>query len=65
KGGQLRMSYSPKAVAISKSEPDPINPVVSTPDQTHIRSPFTTAAPISRLQRVGLRKTGPFCWSAF
>jgi hypothetical protein len=48
-----------------RSEPDSINPVVSAPDQTHIRSPFMTAAPISRLQRVGLRKTGPFCWSAF
>src|SRR6266571_9509653 len=34
--------------------------LVSEHDQTHIRSPFATAAPISRLRRARLRKTRPF-----
>ena len=33
-------------------------------DQTHIRSPFATAAPISRLRRARLRRTRPFFKSA-
>src|SRR3984957_60213 len=32
----------------------------SAPDQPHIRSPFATAAPTSRLRRAGLRKTRTF-----
>jgi hypothetical protein len=38
--------------------------VVSAPDQTHIRSPLEAATPISRVRRVGLRKTRPFFNSA-
>src|ERR1700738_1894087 len=36
-----------------------------TPDQTHIRLPREATAPISRLRRVGLRRTRPFFCSAF
>ena len=34
--------------------------LVSEHDQPHIRSPFATAAPTSRLRRAGLRKTRTF-----
>src|SRR3954453_8966767 len=36
----------------------------AAPDQAHIRSPLVTAAPTSRIRRVGLRRPGPFCRSA-
>src|SRR5713226_438255 len=40
--------------------PSNMTRLVSEHDQTHIRSPFETAAPISRLRRARLRKTRPF-----
>ena len=42
---------------IRGSEPDCMTRPVSEHDQPHIRSPFATAAPTSRLRRAGLRKT--------
>ena len=42
---------------IQGSEPDCMTRLVSEHDQPHIRSPFATAAPTSRLRRAGLRKT--------
>jgi hypothetical protein len=39
--------------------------VVPAPDQPHIRSPFPTAAPRSRMRRVGLKRTKPFFNAAF
>jgi len=39
------------------SEPDCMTRLVFEHDQPHIRSPFATAAPTSRLRRAGLRKT--------
>ena len=42
---------------IQGSEPDCMTRLVFERDQPHIRSPFATAAPTSRLRRVGLRKT--------
>ena len=42
---------------IRGSEPDCMTRLVSEHDQPHIRSPFATAAPTSRLRRAGLRKT--------
>ncbi len=43
-----------------RSEPGLHDMVVSAPDQPHIRSPREATAPISRLRRVGLRRTRPF-----
>src|SRR5450631_3155894 len=42
---------------IRGSEPDCMTRLLSEHDQPHIRSPFATAAPRSRLRRAGLRKT--------
>ena len=42
---------------IQGSEPDCMMRLVPEHDQPHIRSPFMTAAPTSRLRRAGLRKT--------
>ena len=42
---------------IQGSEPDCMTRLVFEHDQPHIRSPFATAAPTSRLRRAGLRKT--------
>src|SRR5215472_307270 len=36
----------------------------AAPDPAHIRSPLVAAAPTSRVRRVGLRRPGPFSWSA-
>src|SRR5271166_6541176 len=41
-------------------EPNGLTRPVSERDQPHIRSPFETAAPTSRLRRAGLRRTKPF-----
>src|SRR5260370_38391821 len=41
-----------------RSEPNCMTRPVSEHDQPHIRSPFMTAAPTSRLRRARLRKTG-------
>jgi hypothetical protein len=57
---QSRMSRTPAGVAVSKVRARLHNLVVSAPDQPHIRSPFATAAPTSRLRRAGLRKTRTF-----
>ena len=57
---QSRMSRTPPGVSVSKVRARLHNLVVSAPDQPHIRSPFATAAPISRLRRAGLRKTRTF-----
>src|ERR1700733_13778561 len=54
------MSRTPAGVAVSKVRARLHNLVVSAPDQPHIRSPFATAAPTSRLRRAGLRKTRTF-----
>src|SRR6476620_481385 len=40
-----------------RSEPNRMTRPVSEHDQPHIRSPFMTAAPTSRLRRARLRKT--------
>src|SRR3984957_21201525 len=45
---------------IRGSEPACVTRLVSEHDQPHIRSPFATAAPTSRLRRAGLRKTRTF-----
>src|ERR1700688_2374837 len=45
---------------IRGSEPSCVTRLVSEHDQPHIRSPFATAAPTSRLRRGGLRKTRTF-----
>ena len=45
---------------IRGSEPACMTRLVSEHDQPHIRSPFATAAPTSRLRRAGLRKTRTF-----
>jgi hypothetical protein len=45
---------------IRGSEPSCVTRLVSEHDQPHIRSPFATAAPTSRLRRAGLRKTRTF-----
>jgi hypothetical protein len=42
---------------IQGPEPDCMTRLVSEHDQPHIRSPFATAAPTSRLRRARLRKT--------
>ena len=42
---------------IHGSEPNCMTRLVFEHDQPHIRSPFATAAPTSRLRRAGLRKT--------
>src|ERR1700730_2016260 len=57
---QWRMSTTPLAVAASKVCAQFRDLVVSAPDQPHIRSPREAAAPITRLRRVGHRKTRPF-----
>jgi hypothetical protein len=43
-----------------RSEPDRMTRPVSRHNQPHIRSPFVTAAPTSRLRRARLMKTKPF-----
>jgi len=48
-----------------RSEPYFHDLIDFTPDQTHIRLPREATAPISRLRRVGLRRTRPFFCSAF
>ena len=50
---------------IPGSEPACVTRLVSEHDQPHIRSPFATAAPTSRLRRAGLRKTRTFLKTAF
>ena len=59
-GAELRYlpPYSPDMNPIEKA-------FSNAPDQTHIRSPFATAAPISRVRRVGLKRTRPFFNTAF
>jgi hypothetical protein len=62
---QSRMSRTPAGIAVSKVRARLHNLVVSAPDQPHIRSPFATAAPTSRLRRAGLRRREPFSKTAF
>src|SRR5258708_8372223 len=45
------------ALRYPRSEPNCMTRPVSEHDQPHIRSPFMTAAPTSRLRRARLRKT--------
>ena len=52
--------YSSGLSGIRGSEPACVTRLVSEHDQPHIRSPFATAAPTSRLRRAGLRKTRTF-----
>src|SRR6266851_8449707 len=47
-----------------RSEPVFVTRWRAAPDQAHIRSPLVAAAPTSRVRRVGLRRPGPFFWSA-
>src|SRR3982074_1999090 len=49
---------------IHGSEPNYMTRLVFEHDQPHIRSPFATAAPTSRLRRAGLRKTRTFSKTA-
>ena len=52
---------SPAVCPVSEVlSPLSVTRLVSEHDQPHIRSPFATAAPTSRLRRVGLRKTRTF-----
>ena len=51
---------SPMVVRYPRSKPSCVMRLVSEHDQPHIRSPFATAAPTSRLRRPGLRKTRTF-----
>jgi hypothetical protein len=43
---------------ITRSEPDGMTRLGPEPDQPHIRSPFATAAPGSRLRRTGAQEDG-------
>src|SRR3954465_2765447 len=58
-GGRIRVTSADLQYlfGIQRSEPDCMTRLVSEHDQPHIRSPFATAAPTSRLRRAGLRKT--------
>src|SRR5580700_4519540 len=56
-GGSVSSGY---LSGIRGSEPACVTRLVSEHDQPHIRSPFATAAPTSRLRRAGLRKTRTF-----
>jgi hypothetical protein len=58
--GSFRGDKSPAVVRYPRSEPACVTRLVSEHDQPHIRSPFATAAPTSRLRRAGLRKTRTF-----
>ena len=62
---QWRISKTPNAVSASKGLSQLPRPGFSSPDQTHIRSPPSTAAPISRIRSTGLRRTDPFLTTAF
>jgi len=62
---QSCMNNSPVAISVSKVRARFHDLVLSSPDQPHIRSPFVTAAPISRLRRARLGWTRPFCRTAF
>src|SRR5580704_18571718 len=58
--GSFPGDKSPAVVRYPRSEPACVTRLVSEHDQPHIRSPFATAAPTSRLRRAGLRKTRTF-----
>ena len=58
--GSFPGDKSPAVVRYPMSEPACVTRLVSEHDQPHIRSPFATAAPTSRLRRAGLRKTRTF-----
>src|SRR5271155_1269206 len=58
--GPFLGDQSPAFVRYPRSEPACVTRLVSEHDQPHIRSPFATAAPTSRLRRAGLRKTRTF-----
>ena len=58
--GSFLGDKSPAVVRYPRSEPACVTRLVSEHDQPHIRSPFATAAPTSRLRRAGLRKTRTF-----
>src|SRR6202020_1068102 len=58
--GSFPGDQSPAVVRYPRSEPACVTRLVSEHDQPHIRSPFATAAPTSRLRRAGLRKTRTF-----
>src|SRR5271155_5387489 len=58
--GPFLGDQSPAVVRYPRSEPACVTRLVSEHDQPHIRSPFATAAPTSRLRRAGLRKTRTF-----
>jgi hypothetical protein len=54
RGALVNLQYS---LRYPRSEPNRMTRPVSEHDQPHIRSPFMTAAPTSRLRRARLRKT--------
>jgi hypothetical protein len=54
RGTLANLQYS---LRYPRSEPNRMTRPVSEHDQPHIRSPFVTAAPTSRLRRARLRKT--------
>src|SRR5580698_10008581 len=58
--GSFPGDKSPAVVRYPRSDPACVTRLVSEHDQPHIRSPFATAAPTSRLRRAGLRKTRTF-----
>jgi len=58
------MGSSPVVVSNPRFEPVSMTWWRAAPDQAHIRSPLSAAAPISRIRRVGLRRPGPFFRSA-
>ena len=58
--GRFRVISLQRFGGIRGSEPACVTRPVSEHDQPHLRSPFATAAPTSRLRRAGLRKTRTF-----
>jgi hypothetical protein len=58
--GRFQVISLQRLSGIRGSEPAYVTRLVSEHDQPHIRSPFATAAPTSRLRRAGLRKTRTF-----
>ena len=50
------MCQTPRQFRYPRSEPDCMTRPVSEHDQPHIRSPFETAAPTSRLRRAGAQR---------
>ena len=55
----------PRSFRYPRSKPVCMTRLIFERDQPHIRSPFRTAAPTSRLRRAGLGRAKPFCGSAF